>query len=244
MTLNSQEKPSSSSFRKAPSILAFAAAAAVMATMAPDAEAGNRQPKWNQVSSKHAQPELTNLQDANTVASALATSYTDCHAKKSSLDSTSLTFACNDFKRVTRFGSKYGQGENPTDAWGNTVDWRALATWLGLEDWLDEHIAEQARLIRTQQSSPRVTQVSANSRQKLADITPMCMREEPKHRKLPIVAKQQQKFQSIKMPRWGTLYGLAQFQKTSVANLKKWNNISDVTKVREGQTIKFIPGVK
>ncbi len=45
MTLNSQEKPSSNSFRKAPSILAFAAAAAVMATMAPDAEAGNRQPK-------------------------------------------------------------------------------------------------------------------------------------------------------------------------------------------------------
>ncbi len=47
MTLDSQANSSSSSIplRKAPNILVFAAAAAVIGTMAPDAEAGNRQPK-------------------------------------------------------------------------------------------------------------------------------------------------------------------------------------------------------
>ncbi len=139
------------------------------------------------------------MQDANIVANALATSYTDCHAKKVGLTPEGLRLACNDFKRVTRFGSKYGQGENPTDAWGNTVDWRALATWLGLEDWLNQHIAGQARLIQGQKSSQSVTQVSRRSRTKIENLTPLCMRETPKQHKSPVVVKQQQ-FQSIKMP--------------------------------------------
>ncbi len=105
MSLKPQENPSSISSRRAPSILALATAAVVMATMAPDAEAGNRRINLDRAPGQ-AQPELTNLQDANTVANALATSYTDCHANKTSLDPKSLTFACNDFKRVQRFSSR------------------------------------------------------------------------------------------------------------------------------------------
>jgi hypothetical protein len=244
MTLKPQENISLSSCKWGSAIIRLAAVTAFMATMLSDtAQADNRRINLERGSGQ-AQPELTNLLDANAVASRLATSYTDCRAKKIYLTPAGLTAACNDFKRVTRFGSKHGEGENPTDMWGNTVDWSVIAKWLGLEDWFNNYLTNQTRLIaqKYQTRFHASTSFQAEFGNTLNIPVPPCMVDNPAS-----VRVQNQKptqFQWFIMPEGGTLSKAAKFHGTSVGWLQYWNWISDPNKVEAGRAIWVIPGVK
>lgn len=101
----------------------------------------------------------------------------------------SLRAACADFKRATIYASTHGEGENPVDAWGNTIDWSAIAEWLGLGGWFNEHIAQQTKIIREQGT--------ASENNSTHFQTPRCMVEDK-----PVVNIQKQpSFQYILMPK-------------------------------------------
>jgi len=230
-------------------MLVLAAAAAVMATMAPDAEAGNRhQDNYN----KKAQLELTSPEEANVIANSLANHYTECHARGTVLTPAGLTKACNDFKRVQRFSSR-GLWENPHDAQGREVDWTSIAKWLGLKDWLDNYLANQARLIEQKHQNIRPhtgTPFQAEEGNNIYVPVPPCMRDAPASahviQKQPVQKQKptQSQFQWFYMPQGGTLSQAAQYHNTSVAMLQFWNKISDPDKVEAGRALWVIPGVK
>lgn len=186
---------------------------------------------------------ITNLQQANSIASNLATTYTRCNTAKTVLDIKSLRAARADFQSVTLYGSTHGEGENPVDAWGNTIDWTDLAKWLGLDGWLKNHIAAQTRHIH-EQKTRAIVPFQAEKGANLYVPVPPCMRDD-------VVVGQQApriqvspQYQWFYMPVGGTLSQAAQYHHTSVKMLQYWNRIPDPNKVEAGRVLWVIPGVK
>ncbi|MCB9806688.1 LysM peptidoglycan-binding domain-containing protein [Candidatus Peribacteria bacterium] len=226
-----QETPRNTSSNPFARALMIATAATAMTLSTPSEAQGNTV------------TAITNLQQANGIANHLATTYTRCNKAKTVLDIQSLRAARADFQSVTLFGSTHGEGENPVDAWGNTVDWTDLAKWLGLDVWLKEHIAAQTRHIHEQQTranAPFQAEKGAN----LYVPVPPCMRDNVVVQKKQAPLQASSQFQWFYMPAGGTLSQAAQYHHTSVKMLQYWNRIPDPNRVAAGRVLWVIPGVK